>query len=65
MTGVGWVTAAWTLVTTLNCATCDTVDAILEQCIRFLTMPPDQQRAEFPNDTEAERREMNTWLPGL
>jgi transposase len=26
--GVGWVTAAWTLVTTLNFTTCDTVDAL-------------------------------------
>jgi transposase len=28
ITGVGWVTAAWTLVTTLNLTTCDTVDAL-------------------------------------
>jgi transposase len=28
ITGVGWVTAAWTLVTTLNCTTCDTVEAL-------------------------------------
>jgi transposase len=27
-TGVGWVTAAWTLVTTLNFTTCDTVEAL-------------------------------------
>jgi transposase len=26
--GVGWVTAAWTLVTTLNFTTCDTVDSL-------------------------------------
>jgi len=26
--GVGWVTAAWTLVTTLNFTSCDTVDAL-------------------------------------
>ena len=26
--GVGWVTAAWTLVTTLNLTSCDTVDAL-------------------------------------
>src|SRR5262245_36349723 len=26
--GVGWVTAAWTLVTTLNCMMCDTVEAL-------------------------------------
>jgi transposase len=26
--GVGWVTAAWTLVTTLHCMTCDTVEAL-------------------------------------
>jgi transposase len=26
--GVGWVTAAWTLVTTLNFTTCDTVEAL-------------------------------------
>ena len=28
ITGVGWVTAAWTLVTTLNFTTCDTVEAL-------------------------------------
>ena len=28
ITGVGWVTAAWTLVTTLNFSTCDTVEAL-------------------------------------
>jgi transposase len=28
VTGVGWVTAAWTLVTTLNFTTCDTVEAL-------------------------------------
>ena len=27
--GVGWVTAAWTLVTTLNFTTCDTVDSLM------------------------------------
>ena len=42
-----------------------TVDAILEECIRFLEMPPDQQRREYPNFTEAERREMSTWLPAI
>ncbi len=26
--GVGWVTAAWTLVTTLNFSSCDTVDSL-------------------------------------
>ena len=26
--GIGWVTAAWTLVTTLNFTTCDTVDSL-------------------------------------
>jgi transposase len=26
--GIGWVTAAWTLVTTLNFTTCDTVEAL-------------------------------------
>lgn len=29
ITGVGWVTAAWTLVTTLNFTTCETVDALI------------------------------------
>jgi transposase len=28
ITGVGWVTAAWTLVSTLNFSTCDTVEAL-------------------------------------
>jgi transposase len=28
ITGVGWVTAAWTLVSTLNFTTCDTVEAL-------------------------------------
>ena len=28
ITGVGWVTAAWTLVTTLNFTSCDTVEAL-------------------------------------
>ena len=28
ITGVGWVTAAWTLVTTLNLTRCDTVEAL-------------------------------------
>jgi transposase len=26
--GIGWVTAAWTLVTTLNFTTCDTVEGL-------------------------------------
>ena len=26
--GIGWVTAAWTLVSTLNFTTCDTVEAL-------------------------------------
>jgi len=42
-----------------------TGEAVLEQCIRFLTLPPDQQRAECPQFTEAERAEMCTWLPAL
>ena len=42
-----------------------TVDAVLDQCIRFLEMPPDQQRREYPNFTEAEHREMSTWLPAI
>jgi transposase len=28
ITGIGWVTAAWTLVTTRNCTTCDTGEAL-------------------------------------
>jgi hypothetical protein len=42
-----------------------TVDAILDQCIHFLTMDPDAQRREYPTFTEAERREMSTWLPAI
>jgi hypothetical protein len=42
-----------------------TFDAILDQCIRFLTMPPETQRAEFPHYTEDERTEMQTWLPAI
>jgi hypothetical protein len=42
-----------------------TVDAILDQCIHFLTMDPDAQRREYPNYTEAERRKMATWLPAI
>jgi hypothetical protein len=41
------------------------VDPVLDEAIRFLTMPPDQQRHEYPNFTEAERREMSTWLPAI
>jgi hypothetical protein len=41
------------------------VDAILEQCIRFLEMPVEQQRREYPDFTDDERREMYTWLPAI
>jgi hypothetical protein len=41
------------------------VDTILDECIRFLTMDPDAQRREYPNYSEAERREMSTWLPAI
>jgi hypothetical protein len=42
-----------------------TVDAILEQCIRFLEMPVEQQRREYPDFTADERHEMATWLPAI
>jgi hypothetical protein len=42
-----------------------TLDAVLEACIHFLTMPPDEQRREYPDYTEDERREMSTWLPAI
>jgi hypothetical protein len=42
-----------------------TVDAILDECIRFLTMDSDAQRREYPDFTEDQRREMATWLPAI
>ena len=42
-----------------------TVDAVLDQCIHFLTMDPDAQRREYPDFTEDQRREMATWLPAI
>jgi hypothetical protein len=42
-----------------------TVDAILEQCIHFLEMPVEQQRREYPDFTDDERRKMYTWLPAI
>jgi hypothetical protein len=42
-----------------------TVDAILDEAIRFLEMPVEQQRREYPDFTDDERREMSTWLPAI
>jgi hypothetical protein len=42
-----------------------TTDAFMAAAIRWLEMPLDQQRADMPNYTESERREMNSWLPAL
>jgi hypothetical protein len=42
-----------------------TVDAVLDECIHFLTMPNEQQRREYPDFTDDERREMSTWLPAI
>jgi hypothetical protein len=42
-----------------------TIDAILDECIRFLEMPDEQQWREYPNFTEDQRREMASWLPAI
>jgi hypothetical protein len=38
-------------------------DIILAQSVRFLETPIEQRIREYPNFTEAEHREMQTWLP--
>jgi hypothetical protein len=42
-----------------------TVDAILDQGIRFLTMPPARQREDYPHYTNAEPAERQSWLPAI
>jgi hypothetical protein len=42
-----------------------TVDAILDECIRFLEIPVEQQWREYPNFTEDQRREMSPLLPAI
>jgi hypothetical protein len=42
-----------------------TADDVLDQCIRFLEMPLEQQRCDYPHYTDDERREMSTWLPAI
>jgi hypothetical protein len=40
-------------------------DVILEESIRFLEIPLDQRLQAYPHFTEAEHREMQTWLPTI
>jgi hypothetical protein len=39
------------------------VDDVLAESIRFLEQPLAQRLQEYPQFTEAEHREMQTWLP--
>jgi hypothetical protein len=41
------------------------VDDVLDESLRFLEMPLDQRVRAYPRFTEAEHREMQTWLPAL
>ena len=41
------------------------VDDILEQSLRFLETPLDQRMRDYPDFTEAEHREMQSWLPAI
>jgi hypothetical protein len=41
------------------------VDDVLAQSIRFLQTPIEQRRQSYPQFTEAEHREMETWLPTI
>jgi hypothetical protein len=40
-------------------------DAILAQSVRFLETPIEQRIGDYPDFTEAEHREMQTWLPAI
>jgi hypothetical protein len=40
-------------------------DDVLGESIRFLEMPFDQRVRAYPDFTEAEHREMQTWLPAI
>ena len=42
-----------------------TFEQLLDHAIAWLEKPRAQQRTDMPNYTEAERREMNSWLPAL
>jgi hypothetical protein len=41
------------------------VDDVLAQSIRFLETPIEQRMRDSPQFTEAEHREMQTWLPEI
>jgi hypothetical protein len=40
-------------------------DDVLAESIRFLEMPLDRRLQAYPHFTEAEHREMQTWLPSI
>jgi hypothetical protein len=42
-----------------------TVDEVLTQCVRFLSMPPEVRQRDYPMFTLAELCEMETWLPAI
>ena len=55
--------AQWRRMVTAAAPPGFTGDEVLDEVIRFLEMPMEQQRHDYPNYTEDERREMRTWLP--
>jgi hypothetical protein len=40
-------------------------DQILEETIRWLSLPPDEQRASLPHYTPEELALMRSWLPAI
>jgi hypothetical protein len=42
-----------------------TADQILDEAIRWLSLPPDEQAAVCPHYSPEELAEMRSWLPGI